>query len=103
MLRWFHGVFLQNAMILQDIFPLFPLWQHPLFCCSDWRLFADDVLCAHPTAEEPMDIRICKVLPHLEETLRSTREVILTRVDVHSDGFHKALREWLDTICDSLN
>ena len=103
LLKWLRVVFLQDAAVLQHLFPLFPLWQHPLFCRPEWRLFADDVLRAHNIAEEPMDMRIRKVLPHLKETMRSTREVILARVDFRSEGFRKELREGLDAVHDNLN
>jgi len=64
---------LQDAAVLQYQFPLFPLWQHPIFCDPNWRPFADQVLIAHNTAEEPMDMRIRNVLPDLEETVRAVR------------------------------
>ena len=50
-----------------------------------------------------MDMRICKVLPHIEETLRLTCDVILTHMDTQSEGFHRVLRERLDGVCNSLH
>jgi hypothetical protein len=51
---------LQDAAVLQQQFSLFPLWQHPIFCDLGWRQFADEVLVAHNTAEEPMNMRISR-------------------------------------------
>jgi hypothetical protein len=94
---------LQDAAVLQHQFPLFPLWQHPVFCGPDWRRFADDVLTAHNIAEEPIDMRIRKVLPDLEETVRSTREAVLARVDLHAANINLTVREGFTRINDELN
>jgi hypothetical protein len=103
LLTWLRITMLQDAAVLQQQFPLFPLWQHPIFCCPDWRRFADDVLVAHNTAEEPIDMRIRRVLPDLEEAVRSTREAVLARVDLHSAHTNLALREGFTRINDGLN
>src|SRR5204863_1892126 len=50
LLLWLCIVFLQDAAVLQELFPHFPLWRHPIFCCIDWCLFADDVLHVHHIA-----------------------------------------------------
>jgi len=91
LLKWLRIVFLQDAAVLQDLFPLFLLWQHPLFCHSDWCFFTDSILHAYHMADEPINISIHKILPHLKETVYSTCNVILTHVDFCLDGFHKAL------------
>lgn len=93
LLGWLRTTMLQDAAVLQQQFPLFPLWQHPIFCGPDWRRFADAVLAAHNTTEEPMDLRVRRVLPDLEESLRSTREAVLARVDFHSANIDLTLRE----------
>jgi hypothetical protein len=103
LLAWLRDIFLQDAAILQHQFPLFPLWQHPIFCSPDWRSFADRVLVAHSIAEEPMDMRIRKVLPDIEETLRSTRAAVLARVDLHSVNINHTLQEGLARLNDGLN
>jgi hypothetical protein len=54
-------------------------------------------------AEEPMDMRIRKVLPELEEAVRSTREVILARVDLRSASTGLVLRDEFAHMNDSLN
>jgi hypothetical protein len=102
LLAWLRITMLQDAAVLQQQFPLFPLWQHPIFCGPDWRRFADAVLVAHNTAEEPMDMRVRRVLPDLEETVRSTREAVLARVDLHSANFDLALREGFARVNDNL-
>ena len=63
LLDWLRDILLQDAAVLQHRFPLFPLWRHPIFSHPAWRSFADDVLVAHNTAEEPMNMRIRNVLP----------------------------------------
>ncbi|KAN0084761.1 hypothetical protein V8E54_001228 [Elaphomyces granulatus] len=83
LLDWLRDILLQDAPVLQRQFPLFPLWRHPIFCHPDWRCFADNVLVAHNTADEPINMRIRKVLPDLEETVCSTREAVLFQVDLH--------------------
>jgi hypothetical protein len=103
LLAWLRITMLQDAAVLQYQFPLFPLWQHPVFCGLDWRRFADEVLVAHNMAEEPMDMRIRKVLPELEEAVRSTREVILARVDLRSTSTDLVLRDEFARVNDSLN
>jgi hypothetical protein len=103
LLAWLRITMLQDAAVLQHQFPLFPLWQHPIFCGPDWRRFADDVLVAHNIAEEPIDMRIRKVLPDLEETVRSTREAVLARVDFHAANINVTLREGFTRINDDLN
>jgi centromere DNA-binding complex CBF3 subunit-like protein/transcriptional activator of glycolytic enzymes GCR1 len=103
MLVWLRVILLQDAAILQHQFPLFPLWQHPIFCSLDWRHFADDVLVAHNTAEEPFDMRIRKVLPVLEEAMRSTREAMLARMDLHAAATDRALRDQFARMNDNLN
>ena len=103
LLDWLRETMLQDAAVLQQQFPLFPLWQHPIFCDPAWRPFADEVLIAHNTAEEPMDMRIRKVLPDLEETVRSTREAVLSRVDLHSAKVTCALQEGLALVNEGLN
>ena len=91
LLDWFREIMLQDAAVLQQQFPLFPLWEHPVFCDPDWRQFADEVLVAHNTAEEPINMRIRKVLPEIEETIRSTRDAVLSRVEVNSAKVHEKL------------
>ncbi|KAJ5904866.1 short-chain dehydrogenase [Penicillium subrubescens] len=103
LLAWLRITMLQDAAVLQQQFPLFPLWQHPIFCGPDWRRFADAVLVAHNTAEEPMDMRVRRVLPTLEETMRSTREAVLARVDLHSASVELALREGFARVNDGLH
>lgn len=103
LLDWLREILLQDAAVLQHQFPLFPLWQHPVFCDPDWRRFADEVLVAHNTAEEPINMRIRKVLPDLEETVRSTREAVLSRVDLHSAKVNRTLQEGLSRVNESLN
>jgi hypothetical protein len=103
LLDWLRDILLQDAAVLQHQFPLFPLWSHPVFCHPDWRRFADNVLVAHNTAEEPMDMRIRKVLPDIEETLRSSREAVLSRVDLQSAQVNQTLQEGFARVCDSLN
>lgn len=103
LLTWLRITMLQDAAILQHQFPLFPLWQHPIFCSLDWRRFADDVLVAHNMAEEPIDMRIRKVLPELEEAVRLTREAMLSRVDLRSAGTDHILRDGFARLDDGLN
>src|SRR2546423_734255 len=103
LLAWLRTTMLQDAAILQYQFPLFPLWQHPIFCCPDWRRFADDVIVAHNTAEEPINMRIRKVLPELEEAVRLTREAVLARVDFRSASTDSSLRDGFARLNDGLN
>ena len=103
LLAWLRTTMLQDAAILQYQFPLFPLWQHPIFCGPDWRCFADDVIVAHNTAEEPINMRIRKVLPELEEAVRLTRDAMLARVDLRSTGTDHVLQEEFARLNDGLN
>jgi hypothetical protein len=103
LLVWLRTVLLQDAAILQHLFPLFPLWQHSIFCSPDWRRFADQVLVSHNTAEEPFDLRVRKVLPVLEEVVRSTREAVLARVDIRAAATDLALRDGFARMNDGLN
>jgi hypothetical protein len=48
-------------------------------------------------------MRIRRVLPDLEEAVRSTREAVLARVDLHSAHTNLALREGFTRINDGLN
>jgi hypothetical protein len=93
LLDWLRDILLQDAPVLQRQFPLFPLWRHPIFCHPDWRCFADNVLVAHNTADEPINMRIRKVLPDLEETVCSTREAVLFQVDLQSAQINQTLQE----------
>jgi hypothetical protein len=89
---------------MQQQFSLFPLWQHPIFFCGpDWRRFADAVLVVHNRAEEPMDMRVRRSLPDLEESMRSTREAVLARVDLRSANIDPTLREGFACINDGLH
>jgi hypothetical protein len=103
LLDWLRDILLQDAAVLQHRFPLFPLWRHPIFSHPAWRSFADDVLVAHNTAEEPMNMRIRNVLPDLEETVRSTREAVLSRVDLQSTQVNRTLEEGFARVNDGLN
>jgi hypothetical protein len=62
---------------------------------APWHRFADKVLVAHNTADELIDMCIRKVLPDLEETVRSTREAMLSRVDLQSAQINQMLQEGL--------
>jgi hypothetical protein len=103
LLDWLRDILLQDAAVLQHRFPLFPLWRHPVFSHPAWRSFADDVLVAHNTAEEPINMRIRSVLPDLEETVRSTREAVLSRVDLQSTQVNRTLEEGFARVNDGLN
>jgi transcriptional activator of glycolytic enzymes GCR1 len=48
-------------------------------------------------------MRVRKVLPDLEETVRSTRQAVLARVDLHSANINLTVREGLARINDDLN
>jgi hypothetical protein len=67
------------------------------------RPFADDILVAHNTAEEPVNMRIRNALPDLRETVRSTREVVLSRVDLRSAKINRTLEEGFSRVNDGLN
>jgi Centromere DNA-binding protein complex CBF3 subunit, domain 2/Transcriptional activator of glycolytic enzymes len=103
LLAWLRVILLQDAAVLQRQFPQFPLWQQPIFCSPDWRRFADEVLVAHDTAEEPRDVRIRQVLPDIEESVRTSREAVLSRVDLHSSRVNAAMEEGFARVNDSLN
>ena len=89
LLDWFRDILLQDAAVLQHKFPFFPLWRHPVFSHPGWRPFANDVLVAHNTADEPMNMSIRNALPDLEETVRLTREAVLSRVDLQSRSIER--------------
>lgn len=77
LLKELRLIFLQDAAILQPIYPDLPLWRLPVFRDPEWNAFAEAVRYCQEVEEEPADVRIRAVVPAIAEAVHGAIKAIM--------------------------
>lgn len=82
LLKSLRPAFLQDSAILQARFPENPLFSAEVFRHSAWKGFADAVLAAERTQEEPLDVQIQKAMPLVAERVATLGQSLMANQNV---------------------
>jgi hypothetical protein len=81
LLDQFRTIFLQDSVILRDLFPTHPIWTDPVFVREDYQEFAVQVKSCLSNIETPEEIQIRQTLPAIAQRLNVVRQDINQRLD----------------------
>lgn len=84
-------ILLQDSVLLSAEFPDHPLWKDPLFVRGDYLQFAQEVQSAMADVEEPIDLRLRKVVPDIALRLNTGREDIVRTVEHQGNRTYQLL------------
>ena len=84
-------ILLQDSVLLSAEFPEHPFWKDPLFVRGDYLQFAQEVRSAMADVEEPIDLRLRKVVPDIALRLDTGREDIVRTVEHQGNRTYQLL------------
>lgn len=76
LLKELRIILLQDSVLFMREYPHHPLWLQPVFVRDDYRAFAQELLQALETVEEPGEVRLRTLAPEI------ARQINLSRADV---------------------
>ena len=104
LLQRLWAVFLQDSVLWRMEFPGHPIFRDPLFDIAEYKVFELDIRGAIATAveEEPHSIAIQKVVPAVNDRLRTMTAVIQTGQVTHSQAL-RSLESQIEQLTGAIN